>query len=78
MTPPEPTAADRAMAFKILDGTQTREEAVDAVATVFALVRRMRSAQRVYYKTRDRTVLIESKTLEREVDRALDRGTALL
>jgi hypothetical protein len=41
------------------------------VAALEDLVRRMRSAQRLYYKTRDRAVLIESKTLEREVDCAL-------
>lgn len=39
---------------------------------VLDLVRRMRDAQRRYFKTRDQAVLIESKGLEREVDRALD------
>jgi len=33
------TAADRATAFAALDGTQTREEAVEAVATALAAVR---------------------------------------
>src|SRR4030095_17169196 len=38
------------------------------------LVRRMRDAQRRYYKTRDKAVLIESKELEREVGCALAPG----
>jgi len=56
-----------------------RLDAAEARVTALEdLVRRMRDAQRRYYKTRDQAVLIESKTLEREVDRALDGGTALL
>ena len=36
------------------------------------LVRDMRAAQKKYFKTRDRTVLEESKRLEREVDKYLE------
>jgi hypothetical protein len=50
----------------------------DAIAALQArvtaledLVRRMRDAQQRYYKTREQTVLIEAKRLEREVDHAL-------
>ena len=32
------------------------------------LVRKMRDAQKRYFKTRDKTVLSESKALERDVD----------
>lgn len=35
------------------------------------LVRSMRAAQRAYFKSRDRSVLIEAQRLEREVDAAL-------
>ncbi len=36
------------------------------------LVRRMRKCQKDYFKTRDTTVLRESKDLERRVDAALE------
>lgn len=36
------------------------------------LVRRMRKAQKNYFATRDKTVLRESKDLERRVDMMLD------
>ena len=36
------------------------------------LVQEMRSAQKEYFATRDRDVLNQSKTLERQVDKALD------
>ena len=40
--------------------------------TEFAeIVERMRSLQKQYFKTRDANVLRESKTAEREVDKAL-------
>lgn len=124
VTPPEVTAADRAMAERIAQdyhvGLRFHMDLVDAIATALAtvraewkarwrecyddlrymnewrnkhmdehpyernvetlqarvaaledLVRRMRDAQRRYYKSREQTVLIESKRLEREVDHAL-------
>ena len=37
------------------------------------LARRMRAAQREYFRTRDRVVLDESKRLEREMDAELER-----
>lgn len=37
-----------------------------------ALVARMRAKQREYFKTRDGTVLRESKDLERRVDAAIE------
>lgn len=39
----------------------------------FDLVRRMRRAQREFFATRDYTILQESKRLEGEVDREIDR-----
>ena len=36
------------------------------------LVRKMRQAQRKYFRTRDRKVLEESKELEQTVDKRLD------
>lgn len=38
------------------------------------LVRRMRAAQKAYFKSRDRSVLIEAQRLEREVDATLQSG----
>jgi hypothetical protein len=38
------------------------------------LVRRMRSAQKAYFKARMQNNLILSKQLEKEVDQALDEG----
>lgn len=38
------------------------------------IVRRMRDAQRSYFKTRDRAALEDSMRLEREVDAALDES----
>jgi hypothetical protein len=40
------------------------------------LVRRMRAKQKEYFRTRDTTVLRESKDLERRVDDALEEKTA--
>lgn len=40
-------------------------------------VRRMRDAQRRYFKTRDRAALSEAQRLEREVDAALDDAERL-
>lgn len=36
------------------------------------LVKEMRDAQKMYFKTRDSKVLSESKRLEKEVDNAVD------
>ena len=36
------------------------------------LVKKMRDAQKMYFKTRDSKVLSESKRLEKEVDKAVD------
>ena len=36
------------------------------------LVKRMRHAQKTYFRTRDRDVLREAQRLEREVDKALE------
>lgn len=37
------------------------------------LVRLMRDKQKWYFKTRDRQILVESKRLEEQVDRMLER-----
>lgn len=44
----------------------------------FGLVRRMRRAQREFFATRDYTILQESKRLEGEVDREIDRLCEIL
>lgn len=44
----------------------------------FDLVRRMRRAQREFFATRDYTILQESKRLEGEVDREIDRVCKIL
>ncbi len=36
------------------------------------LVKQMREAQKKYFKTRDRLVLLESKELERKVDKQIE------
>ncbi len=41
------------------------------------LVRKMRGAQKEYFKTRDKYVLEKSKALERQVDKALAEGISL-
>lgn len=38
-----------------------------------ALVRRMRDAQRRYFRTRDRAILEEAQRIEREVDAAIEQ-----
>lgn len=40
------------------------------------LVRRMRAKQKEYFKTRDTTILRESKDLERHVDQAVEAYNA--
>lgn len=40
-----------------------------------ALVRKLRKAQREYFRTRDRNVLDASKAIEREVDAELETDT---
>ena len=39
------------------------------------LVRRMRAAQKKYFKTRDRSVLAEAQRLEHEVDKYIEEHT---
>lgn len=39
----------------------------------FELVREMRNAQKEYFKTRDKNVLLKSKELERKVDAYLSQ-----
>ena len=45
-------------------------------AEFVALVREMRQAQKEYFKTRDRDVLNRSKSLERQVDKAIEAMNA--
>lgn len=42
---------------------------------LIALIRRMRAAQKSYFRYRDSLALEESKALEQQVDRELDRRT---
>lgn len=42
-------------------------------AEFVALVRRMRDAQKAYFKTRNSTALELSKSLEREVDKRIEK-----
>lgn len=44
----------------------------------FEKVAEMRRAQRDYFKTRDKATLIQSKTLEKEVDDEIKRVTEFL
>lgn len=46
-------------------------EQFEAYASFLSLVKRMRESQKMYFKTRDRAVLDESKRLEKEVDRRI-------
>lgn len=39
-----------------------------------ALVRRMRTAQKLYFKSREPDAIKEARRLETEVDRAIERG----
>ena len=43
------------------------------VKDFIALVQQMRETQKLYFETRDRDVLSQSKSYEREVDRELKR-----
>lgn len=38
---------------------------------ILQLVHQMRSAQKAYFRTRDKAVMVQSKTLEKRVDDAL-------
>lgn len=40
----------------------------------YALVERMRNAQKEYFRTRDKSALSASKQLEREVDEAIKKA----
>ena len=51
------------------ESDQKVREAAPAMHTALLVAQQMRIAQCVYFKTRDRTALSESKRLEREFDR---------
>ena len=52
-----------------IDRCVSRLDRLEVIAELAAM---MRSAQRRYYRERERAALIEAKTLERQLDAALD------